>query len=181
MLTLVIGGARSGKTRFAQSLCPPGARVACVATARVEDDEMRARVERHRGDRPPDWKTIEEPLAPADAVLRASPDADYILVDCLTVWLSNLCWERRDRPAAEIEDAALAEIDTLAAASAQRQVILISNEVGSGIVPEHPVGRLFRDLQGLVNQRAAAAANRVFLTVAGIPLRIKPARSEEMG
>ncbi|MDP3001158.1 MAG: bifunctional adenosylcobinamide kinase/adenosylcobinamide-phosphate guanylyltransferase [Bryobacterales bacterium] len=180
MLTLIIGGARSGKSRFAQSLCPPGARVAFVATARPDDDEMRARVERHRVGRPASWTTIEEPPSPADAILRAPSEADFILVDCLTVWLGNLCWEYRDRPATEIESAALAEIDRIAAAATTRRVILVSNEVGAGIVPENPVGRLFRDLQGLVNQRAAVAADRVFHTVAGIPLRIKPAQMEDL-
>jgi adenosylcobinamide kinase/adenosylcobinamide-phosphate guanylyltransferase len=177
MLTLVIGGARSGKSRFALSLCPAGGRVAYIASARIEDDEMRARVERHRRDRPADWTTIEEPLALADAVRRGLREADCVVVDCLTVWLSNFCWEGRHRPAAEIESAALEEIDKLAAASAGREMVLISNEVGLGIVPESPVGRLFRDLQGLVNQRAAAAADRVFLTMAGIPLRVKPPAS----
>ncbi len=180
MLTLIIGGARSGKTRYAQSLCSPALRVAYVATARPEDEEMLARIERHRGDRPGGWKTIEEPLALAAAIRRASPEADVILIDCLTVWLSNLCWELRDEAAAEIECAALAEINRIAAAAEKRHVILVSNEVGCGIVPDNPVGRSFRDVQGLVNQRAAAAAQRVFLMVAGIPLRIKPGRPEEL-
>lgn len=175
MLTLITGGARSGKTRFAQSLCPPEARVAYIATARLEDDEMIARAARHRAARPAGWRLIEEPLAPAAAIRCALPEADCILVDCLTVWLSNLCWEHRQRPAADIESIAVAEIDAMAAATGERLVILVSNEVGGGIVPDNPVARVFRDVQGLVNQRAAAAADRVFLTVAGIPLRIKPA------
>lgn len=174
MLTLIIGGARSGKSRFAQSLCPPEARVAYIATARLEDGEMQARAARHRAGRPAAWRTLEEPLALAAAVRRAAPDADHILVDCLTVWLSNLCWEHRLRPAGEIERIAAAEIDAIAAAAGERSVILVSNDVGGGIVPDNPVARGFRDVQGLVNQRAAAAAGRVFLTVAGIPLRIKP-------
>jgi adenosylcobinamide kinase/adenosylcobinamide-phosphate guanylyltransferase len=173
-LTLIIGGARSGKSRFAQSLCPPEGRVAYIATARIEDDEMRVRVLRHRSYRPARWSTVEEPLALAAAVRRVSGDSDYILVDCLTVWLSNLCWEYQHRPAGDIERIGFAEIDAISAAAEGRQVILVSNEVGGGIVPDNPVGRTFRDLQGLVNQRAAAAANSVFLTVAGIPLRIKP-------
>ena len=180
MLTLIIGGARSGKTRYAQSLCSPALRVAYVATARPEDEEMLARIERHRTDRPGRWKTIEEPLALAAAIRRASPEAEVILIDCLTVWLSNLCWELRDKAAAEIECAALAEIDGIATAAEKCHVILVSNEVGGGIVPDNPVGRSFRDLQGLVNQRAAAAAQRVFLTVAGIPLRIKPGQPEAL-
>lgn len=179
MLTLVLGGARSGKSRFAQSLCPNGEAVAYIATARPEDDEMRARVERHRADRPAAWITIEEPLALAEAVRRAAPECGWVLIDCLTVWLSNLCWALREHPAREVEAAACAGMDALAEACAGRQVIVVSNEVGSGIVPDHPLGRAFRDIQGLVNQRAAAAADRVFLTVAGIPWRIKPAPQTE--
>ncbi len=174
MWTLVIGGARSGKTRFAQSLCPRERRVACIATARIEDDEMRARVERHRRERPPAWITIEEPLALAEAIRRASECADTLLVDCLTVWLSNLCWEYRERPTEEAECAAYEELHRAAAASAAHEVILVSNEVGSGIVPVSAAGRMFRDLQGLVNQRAASLADRVFLTVAGIAVPVKP-------
>lgn len=178
MLTLIIGGARSGKTRYAQSLCSPSPRVAYVATARPEDEEMLARIERHRRDRPAHWKTIEEPLSLAAAIRRVSLEADAILIDCLTVWLSNLCWELKDRAQDEIEKAACVEIDQIAAASREREVILVSNEVGSGVVPDNPVGRIFRDLQGLVNQRAAAAADQVFLTVVGLPLRIKSCRQE---
>jgi adenosylcobinamide kinase/adenosylcobinamide-phosphate guanylyltransferase len=180
MLTLIIGGARSGKSGFAQSLCPPEARVRYLATARLEDDEMRARVARHRAERPVTWRTIEEPLALGAALRRALPDSDYILVDCLTVWLSNLCWEHRDRLTADVESIAFAEIDAIATAAEDRQVLLVANEVGSGIVPDNPLGRSFRDLLGLVNQRAAALANRVFLTVAGIPLMIKPAPQPEV-
>src|SRR5947209_3006171 len=102
MLTLVIGGARSGKSRFAQSMCT-GGRVVYVATARAEDEEMRAKIGRHRGDRPAAWVTVEEPLAIAEAVARHVADADFILLDCLTVWLSNFCWEWRDHSARELE------------------------------------------------------------------------------
>ena len=174
MLTLIIGGARSGKSRVAQSLCSAAGRVSYIATARDEDAEMRARIERHRLDRPPHWTTLEEPLALAAAVRSALPSSDVILVDCLTLWLSNFMRERQGLSAVELEAAATAEIEQIACLAAERAVILVSNETGGGIVPDHPVGRLFRDLQGLVNQAAAARADRVFLTVAGIPVRIKP-------
>lgn len=174
MLTLVIGGARSGKSKFAQSLCPGEARVAYVATARGDDEEMRARIAHHRARRPAEWLVIEEPLALASAVCRAAEAAEFVLVDCLTIWLANLWWEHRDCPPAEIERLAFEQIDAVSAAAAGGAVILVTNEVGGGIVPDTAVGRGFRDLQGLLNQRAAAAADRVFLTVAGIPLQIKP-------
>jgi adenosyl cobinamide kinase/adenosyl cobinamide phosphate guanylyltransferase len=178
MLTLIIGGARSGKTRYAQSLCGSAPRVAYLATARAEDEEMRARIARHQSDRPAAWSTIEEPLALAAALRRASRGTDVILVDCLTVWLSNLCWDLREQAAPEIEHAALAEIDAIEAAARTCDVVLVSNEVGGGIVPDNPLARLFRDMQGLVNQRAAAAAQHVFFLVAGIAIRIKPGRAE---
>jgi len=174
MLTLVIGGARSGKSRCAQSLCSKGPRVTYIATARLEDDEMRARVARHRRDRPAEWLTIEEPLAIADAVILHAPQMDFVLLDCLTVWLSNFCSERRDYTPEELELAASKEVARLIAASACSHLVVVTNEVGSGIVPDSPVGRLFRDLQGLVNQQVAGEADFVYQTVAGIPLRIKP-------
>src|SRR5215467_5747833 len=96
MLTLIIGGARSGKSRFAQSVCTHGSRVAYIATARPEDEEIQARVALHRKNRPADWLTIEEPLAIADVVKIHAARMDFILLDCLTFWLSNLCWEQRD-------------------------------------------------------------------------------------
>jgi adenosylcobinamide kinase/adenosylcobinamide-phosphate guanylyltransferase len=175
MLTLIVGGARSGKSRFGQQLCSRQSHVAYVATALIDtDSEMRARVERHRADRPPGWRTIEEPLLLAEAVAREAVDSDYILVDCLTLWLSNFLWTHRAVETTELERLALEEVEAAAAAGREKNLVFVANEVGWGIVPETPVGRLFRDLQGLVNQRAAALADEVFLTVAGIPLRIKP-------
>ena len=168
MMTVVLGGARSGKSRFAQSMCPSDGGVAYIATARIEDDEMRARIERHRTERPAHWLTVEEPLDLAKAVSQLLHRADTILIDCLTVWLGNLFWERR-------EACALAQIEELARLAAARDLILVSNEVGSGIVPENELARRFRDSHGLMNQRCAALAGRVFLTVAGIPIPIKGA------
>jgi adenosylcobinamide kinase/adenosylcobinamide-phosphate guanylyltransferase len=175
MLTLVIGGARSGKSRFAQSLCPLDNRVVYVATARAEEDEeMRIRIERHRQSRPAHWQTVEEPLALAAAVSGALACARTIVIDCLTVWLANLLWENSGCPPAALESLALSEIENLASMAAAHELIVVSNEVGGGIVPENPVARQFRDLQGFANQRCAALADRVYLTVAGIALPIKP-------
>ena len=174
MLTLVIGGARSGKSRFAQSLCT-SSRIAFVATARAEDDEMRQRIAHHRQARPQHWLTIEEPLTLAGAIRNALPCADTFLIDCLTLWLSNLMWDERETPPDEIERMALSEIEELAELAAHRTLIVVSNEVGGGLVPETEVGRRFRDLQGAINQRCASLADRVFLTVAGIAIPIKSA------
>src|SRR6058998_1286758 len=105
MLTLVLGGARSGKSRIAQSICESGSKVTCIATARPEDDEMRARIFRHRSARPRYWITIE-PLAIADAVATHAATVDFVLLDCLTLWLSNFCSERRDSSAESLEASA---------------------------------------------------------------------------
>ena len=174
MLTLVIGGARSGKSRFAFQLGCKARQPAYIATARAEDAEMERRIARHREGRPAHWVTVEEPLAIARAVAAAAREQDFVLLDCLTVWLSNFCWEHREDNEREIEAGALAEVARVAEASASSDVVVVSNEVGYGLVPESPVGRLFRDLQGWVNQEAARAADRVVQVVAGIPVEIKP-------
>jgi adenosylcobinamide kinase/adenosylcobinamide-phosphate guanylyltransferase len=174
MLTLVLGGARSGKSRFAQSLCNPGSRVVFVATARGDDDdEMRVRIAHHQRARPKHWCTIEEPLALAGVVETHSADFDVVLIDCLTLWLSNLCWEHRDQSEDVLRTAVSQEAGRLIASASVTNVIVVSNEVGYGLVPESPVGRLFRDLQGWLNQDFACAADYVYQVVAGIPIPIK--------
>jgi adenosyl cobinamide kinase/adenosyl cobinamide phosphate guanylyltransferase len=164
-LTLVLGGARSGKSRYAESLIaalpPPWL---YMATAEAGDAEMTARIETHRARRGPQWQTIEA-LRGLAAALQRSGDRP-VLVDCLTLWLSNLMLAGVD---IEAETAHLER--ALAAATAP--VVLVANEVGYGIVPEHPLGRKFRDLQGLLNQRIAGRADRVVLVVAGLPLAVK--------
>jgi adenosylcobinamide kinase / adenosylcobinamide-phosphate guanylyltransferase len=173
MLTLVIGGARSGKSRFAQSLCATGEPVVYLATARAEDSEMVARIARHRDARPAHWVTIEEPIEIGSALERYGAQCDFLLLDCLTVWLSNLCWEHRNGGEAEAEAAAFRELARVAAAAARSNVVLVTNEVGCGLVPETPLGRSFRDLQGWVNQEAARSADWVYHVVAGIAIPIK--------
>lgn len=163
-LILITGGARSGKSSKALSLAAPYAGKLFVATARATDDEMRERIDRHRADRGNEWSTIEEPLDLARA-MRIQPDA-VAVVDCMTLWLANAIDAN-----VEIE-AALA--DFLAAASQRRApVIIVTNEVGLGIVPAFESGRRFRDLAGLTNQRLAAAADAVWLMVSGLELRLK--------
>jgi len=164
-LCLVLGGARSGKSHRAEALMaalpPPWT---YIATAEAFDDEMAARIAAHRARRDDRWTTCN---APRDlpAALDAAPDAP-VLVDCLTLWLSNLMLAEGDIDA---------ETAALEAALARRAAptLLVSNEVGSGIVPATPLGRRFRDAQGRLNQRVAARAARVELVVAGIPMRIK--------
>ena len=164
-ITLVLGGARSGKSRYAESLIaalpPPWT---YLATAEAGDTEMAARIATHRARRGPQWQTIE---APRDLVAALkSRETMPMLVDCLTLWLSNLMLADADIDA---------EISRLEAALADTgaPVVLVANEVGSGIVPDNPLGRRFRDLQGVLNQRIASRADRVVLVVAGLPLAIK--------
>jgi adenosylcobinamide kinase / adenosylcobinamide-phosphate guanylyltransferase len=188
MLTLVLGGARSGKSRYAQSLCASSSRVIYIATAVYDanDHEMRERIDRHRADRPDEWETAEQPLDLSRAVLEAPVEAT-LLVDCATLWISNLMWEFREKPGAEQEKLILAEVDELIEAVRRRaekaiatgaagEVVIVSNEVGGGSAPEHPVARAFRDLQGFANQRLAQAADAVVFIIAGLPLRLKPGR-----
>ncbi len=177
MLTLVLGGARSGKSRYAQSLCVDSRSVIFLATARDEGDpEMRSRIDRHRAERSDGWKTIEEPLAVVGVVRESEPSVT-ILLDCVTTWLANLAWEHRSLSARELQNLVIEEVSSLAAVAKGREVIAVSNEVGSGIVPDHPSGRHFRDLQGVANQFLAQEAVRVVLMVSGLPLTLKDERS----
>jgi adenosylcobinamide kinase/adenosylcobinamide-phosphate guanylyltransferase len=173
MLTLVTGGARSGKSRFAQSLCLPNRPTAFLATAQIGDDEMRERVRRHRAERPPQWITVEEPLRISDAAAAVRGKVDTVLVDCLTMWASNSLFAAPDPAEQRVEEAAFRELDALIAQAEHTRLLLVTNEVGLGIVPDSALGRRFRDLQGWINQRVAARADEVYLMVSGIPLRIK--------
>ncbi len=167
-ITLVLGGARSGKSRFAEAIArrAAGDRPAVyLATAEARDGEMAARIARHRADRGPDWRTVEEPLA-LPAALRAAA-AEIVLVECLTLWLSNAMLAERDVAAAAAD--LLASLDAAVA-----EKILVSNEVGWGIVPDNALARRFADAQGRLNQQVAAVADEVFLVAAGLPLRLKP-------
>jgi adenosylcobinamide kinase/adenosylcobinamide-phosphate guanylyltransferase len=172
MLTLVLGGARSGKSAYAQTLCT-GRKVVFVATSRDEGDpEWLDRIARHRDARPSQWRTFEAPLDLAGAVA-ALRNGETALVDCLGVWISNLMYDQRDRSAREIEGHVLGELACLLDAASARDAVVVSNEVGGGTVPEHAVTRQFRDLLGLANQTVAQAADRVVLLTAGLPLVLK--------
>lgn len=173
MVSLVIGGARSGKSRFALSLPAASDRVAYIATARPSDEEMAARIARHQAQRPAHWVTIEEALDIAGAAERCASDCRFILLDCLTVWLSNFFWEHRQSAEPELHAAASRELQRLLAAAAGRHLVIVTNELGCGLVPESPVGRSFRDIHGWLNQDAARAADWVYHLVAGIAVPIK--------
>ena len=165
-LTLVVGGARSGKSAFAERLVTQSARPRrYIATAEAWDDEMRARIAQHRRDRGTDWITVEAPLDLVTALAETRPD-EAVLVDCATLWLTNHLLADHDL---ESETARL-----LAALSAcPAPVVIVSNETGWGIVPENPLARRFRDEQGRLNQRLAAASTLVVTVIAGLPMVLK--------
>ncbi|GLV56744.1 adenosylcobinamide kinase/adenosylcobinamide phosphate guanyltransferase [Dictyobacter sp. S3.2.2.5] len=185
-LVLLLGGARSGKSTFAERLATTSGRsVAFIATAMAIDEDMRDRIARHQSSRPTDWRTIEEPLHLAKALRQAAAVADVVILDCLTVWLSN--WLFAQGNSAQLEDdntisaqhyaGALQEIDALLQVVSEwepgKTLVVVSNEVGLGIVPAYALGRVYRDVLGLVNQRIAAAAIRVYLMMAGLGVDIK--------
>lgn len=165
--TLVLGGARSGKSRHAEELVlGSGLEPHYVATGSAGDDEMAERIAHHRARRGPTWTTQEEPLDLPGALHTAAAPERAVLVDCLTLWLSNLMFADRD---VEAESGALCRL----LARLPGPVVLVSNEVGLGLVPETPLGRRFRDAQGRLNQAVAAAVPRVVFVAAGLPLILK--------
>lgn len=169
-LILVGGGARSGKSAFALTLARQlGRRRLFLATAQAGDDEMRRRIELHRQGRGDDFHTVEEPLAVPEA-LAAARDFDVALLDCLTLWLANLLHEAAD------PEAAWRRVEVLAAALRARpcHAVVVTNEVGLGLVPETPLGRAFRDLAGRAHQRLGALADEVYFGALGTMLRLKP-------
>lgn len=170
--TFVVGGARSGKSSFALSLAgQAGSPRLYIATARPLDAEMEERIRAHREERGGGWETLEETTEVAAGVRRSGEEALYrvVLVDCLTLWLTNLLMAGLDDAAVKKEVDGL--IDAFKGASAK--VIAVSNEVGLGIVPGDPLSRRFRDLSGTMNQRMAAAATQAFFVASGIPIRMK--------
>ncbi|MBU0675517.1 MAG: bifunctional adenosylcobinamide kinase/adenosylcobinamide-phosphate guanylyltransferase [Proteobacteria bacterium] len=176
-IILITGGARSGKSRFAQELAESlGKRCLFVATCPVTDEEMSRRIARHRDERRGrGWETVEEPLELA-AMVEGSSEYDVVLIDCLTLWINNLLF--KSDPAELTEDEITEYAGQLVAACGKRSgtVILVTNEVGLGIVPENPLARLFRDLVGRCNQQTAQGADRVYLITCGIAQSIKEKR-----
>ena len=169
-VTLVLGGVRSGKSRFALEIASCAPSVTFIATARASDDEMRRKIERHQSERPSHWRSREEPLQLAEAISSEEDASETTIVDCLTLFAANLM-----EAFGEDRTAINAAIDAFCSAlrKTDRRILLVSNEVGSGIVPAYAAGRQFRDLLGEMNQRVAAVADNVVLMVAGLPLPIK--------
>lgn len=166
---LVLGAARSGKSRYAQMLANSlWKRPLYVATAEALDDEIADRIEAHRQARGDHWRCIEEPLELAPIIRENPVDADGVLVDCMTIWLSNVL-HKDGEGAFEKRKQALLE----ALRAARQSVIMVSNEVGMGIVPDNELGRIFRDLAGWLNQALAAEADTVVFLVAGLPMVLK--------
>lgn len=165
--TLIIGGARSGKSAYAKSLAErAAAERVFIATAERIDPEMRKRIDRHRRERDRSWLTVEEPLELVGAIATHAMRGRSVLVDCLTLWLSNLMHHERD-----VAHATAALASHLG--STDGHVILVSNEVGLGLVPNTPLGRAFRDAQGRLNQDIAAVCDHVYLVTAGLPVALK--------
>ena len=174
-LILLLGGARSGKTEQAQRLAAElGGEVTYVATAEAGDEEMRGRIAAHRAARPAGWQTMERPLRLGDALTEW--DASVVVVDCLTLLVSNILGDAgKHAPAALVEARVEAELSELLAAwkDAQFHLIVVSNEVGLGLVPDNALGRVYRDALGRANQRMAQAADEVYFMVAGLAVKIK--------
>lgn len=172
-IAFVLGGCKSGKSAHALDLAESAdaSRRIYVATCVPQDPEMHERVRRHQRERGARWETVEEPLQIARTIEGLSQGQTVLLVDCLTLWITNLLLTGEDVPVAVVEAAVDDLCRTLA--RAKGPVLLVSNEVGTGIVPQNRLSRRFRDAAGLANQKVAAAADRVIWTVAGIPVRIK--------
>jgi adenosylcobinamide kinase/adenosylcobinamide-phosphate guanylyltransferase len=182
-IVLVTGGARSGKSSFAEQLAQgAGASIAYIATAKALDAEMEDRIAQHRQQRPDTWQTFEAPTRPSAVIEAQGQECDALLLDCLTVMITNRMLDQGvdwDQPTVAqlhtVEADILAEIEAIviAASTGRADLIVVTNEVGYGIVPLSPLARFFRDCAGRVNQRMARAADQVYLVVSGLPMRIK--------
>jgi len=174
-LCFILGAARSGKSGFALSLADrTGGQALFVATAEGLDDEMRERIERHRRERPEHWRTVEAPVGVGEALRTETGEADVVLIDCLSFLVANIMGDDAE-DAAALEARLDAEIDGLLTAynDGMATFIVVSNEVGMGVVPAYASGRVFRDLLGRTNQKLARAADRVYWMVAGLPVEVK--------
>ena len=184
LFTLVTGGARSGKSHFAELLAAqPKRPVIYIATAQIWDEEMALRVKKHQQQRPSTWRLIEEPRNIRDTLIQLKDEDAVILLDCVTLWLTNLLLagqakQQNDHPLSDlVEPKILATVQEVAqlAHEIKPPVIFVTNEVGQGIVPENPLSRAYRDLAGRSNQILAHSADHVYMIVAGFPMEIKHA------
>ncbi len=176
IFALILGGARSGKSDYAEKLAAEmGQGVLYIATAEAGDEEMAARIATHRAARPTAWQTLEAPRNVGAALSRIATKPEVLLLDCITLLVSNIILSMEAEPQKAIESALQLEIDAILTAQRQLAVplIAVSNEVGLGLVPSYPLGRVYRDVLGRVNQKLAAEANRVLFMVAGLPLVVK--------
>ncbi len=179
-IALIVGGCRSGKSAYARKLACRYKQVAYIATATASDDEMRERIARHINDRPKHWLTIEAPLDVASALKDLNNEVEAVIIDCLTLYLSNIIaagkFKLKDTASyPEYEKQINAQINGLiqAAKEIAPMVLMVSNELGQGLVPYEPLSRFFRDMAGLMNQRVAQAADEVYKLEVGIPVRLK--------
>jgi adenosylcobinamide kinase / adenosylcobinamide-phosphate guanylyltransferase len=169
-ITLVLGGARSGKSRWAQEQAARFLRVTYLATAQAGDSEMREKIARHRRQRPRTWRTVEVPTDLPEAIRSEATGADVLLIDCFTIYVANVM--RTGRKSDGYNSSRVRELRE-AIHSSRTSIIAVSNEVGSGVVPAFRSGRVYRDILGQLNQEVAAVADTVVLMVAGIPLPVK--------
>lgn len=167
-LTLILGGARAGKSNFAEKVAREAGRVVYIATAEALDDEMRERIENHKKGRSLDWETIESPNNLMESIRQIDSDVDLIIIDCLTVYISNLLARFSGEEILKNVSEALNALNDF-----DGKTIFVSNEVGAGIVPDNKMARDYRDVLGKTNQIVAEAAKEVHLMVAGIPVKIK--------
>ncbi len=177
-MILLLGGARAGKSAYAMRLAQEGERasgnlVCFIATAQGLDEDMTKRIARHRAERPTNWRTIEEPCQIDEALGQAS-EARIVIVDCLTLFVSNWLMRHEDEHECEEFVRRISRNFLALARTRQQTIICVSNEVGLGVVPNTNLGRAFRDLLGRVNQEFAVAADEAYLLIAGLPLQLKP-------
>ena len=176
-LTLILGGARAGKSDFAESLAQDAGRVLFVATAEALDEDMAERIAVHRSQRPAGWETLEVPVDVAASLAPVAQDYDTVLLDCLTLWVSNHMLQKEDTPhIVEATESLLRVYD-----EGDATWIVVSNEVGLGVVPPTSSGRAFQDALGRVNQLVASRADRVYMMVAGLAIEIKGADTTHSG